>query len=176
MTLTRITHRLSALLLTLGLTLGLTLAALVLSSPSYSASPGSSPSGTPGRSSVEFAAARPAARVEYWQQRQAEIGVQLADADSLRAWPQNRPLNFAVSSDRTEHHLYWLLPKSQGGLGLLDAEALTPEFMVLMVGLSISYAAEQPVADSVLAGAGSHARHSRAQAPCAAAAIDVAGL
>jgi lysophospholipase L1-like esterase len=68
------------------------------------------------------------------------------------AVPQNRALNIGISGDRTEHLLFRILPKSQGGLGQLDAEALAPEFFVLMVGINNSYAPESPVADSVFDG------------------------
>lgn len=139
----------------------------------------------------DFVSTRPVARVEYWQQRQATIDAQIADAASLRAvklvfvgdsitdfwllgddpwipgrqhgravWdesfggadPQNRALNIGISGDRTEHLLFRILPKSQGGLGQLDAEALAPDFFVLMVGINNSYAPEAPVADSVYEG------------------------
>jgi lysophospholipase L1-like esterase len=139
----------------------------------------------------DFASTRPTARVEYWQQRQAAIAAQVADAEGLRAvklvfvgdsitdfwllgddpwipgrihgrriWeesfagavPQNRSLNIGISGDRTEHLLYRIQPKSQGGLGQLDAAALAPEFFVLMVGINNSYAPESPVADSVFEG------------------------
>ena len=68
------------------------------------------------------------------------------------AVPQNLALNIGISGDRTEHLLYRLLPKAQGGLGQLDTAELAPEFMVLMVGINNSYAPELPVADSVYAG------------------------
>ena len=139
----------------------------------------------------DFASTRPAARVEYWQQRQAAIEMQIANTASLRAvklvfvgdsitdfwllgddpwipgrwhgrriWdesfglaqPANVALNIGISGDRTEHLLFRLLPRSQGGLGHLDAEALAPEFFVLMVGINNSYAPEAPVADSVFEG------------------------
>jgi lysophospholipase L1-like esterase len=57
------------------------------------------------------------------------------------AVPHNRALNIGISGDRTEHLLHRILPKAQGGLGQLDAEALVPEFFVLMVGINNSYAA-----------------------------------
>jgi lysophospholipase L1-like esterase len=143
---------------------------------------------------ADFASTRPAARVEYWQQRQAEIQAQVgekADAQRLRSvklvfvgdsitdfwlmgddpwfpgrlhgravWdesfggavPRNAALNIGISGDRTEHLLFRILPQAQGGLGQLDAPALAPEFFVLMVGINNSYAAEQPVADSVFQG------------------------
>ncbi len=139
----------------------------------------------------DFASTRPAARIEYWQQRQAAIEARVADAGSLRAvklvfvgdsitdfwllgddpwipgrmhgrvvWdesfggavPQNLALNIGISGDRTEHLLYRILPKAQGGLGQLDAAQLAPEFFVLMVGINNSYAPEMPVADSVFEG------------------------
>ena len=65
---------------------------------------------------------------------------------------ENRALNIAISGDRTEHLLFRILPKSQGGLGQLDAPALAPEFFVLMVGINNSYAPEAPVAESVFEG------------------------
>jgi lysophospholipase L1-like esterase len=68
------------------------------------------------------------------------------------AVPQNLALNIGISGDRTEHLLFRILPKSQGGLGELDAAALAPEFFVLMVGINNSYAPEAPVADSVYQG------------------------
>ena len=68
------------------------------------------------------------------------------------AVPHNRALNIGISGDRTEHLLHRILPKAQGGLGQLDAEALGPEFFVLMVGINNSYAPEAPVADSVYEG------------------------
>jgi lysophospholipase L1-like esterase len=144
-----------------------------------------------GAEASDFASTRPTARVEYWQQRQAAIDAQVADAASLRAvklvfvgdsitdfwllgddpwipgrlhgrsiWdesfggavPQNLALNIGISGDRTEHLLFRILPKSQGGLGQLDAQALAPDFFVLMVGINNSYAAEMPVADSVFEG------------------------
>jgi lysophospholipase L1-like esterase len=68
------------------------------------------------------------------------------------AVPDNFALNIGISGDRTEHLLFRILPKSQGGLGQLDPEALAPEFFVLMVGINNSYAPESPVADSVFEG------------------------
>jgi lysophospholipase L1-like esterase len=145
----------------------------------------------PSAGASDFNSARPTARVEYWQKRQAEIDGQVADASSLpavklvfvgdsitdfwllgddpwipgrlhgrRVWdesfggavPQNLALNIGISGDRTEHLLFRILPKSQGGLGQLDVAALAPEFFVLMVGINNSYAAESPVADSVFEG------------------------
>ena len=154
----------------------------------------------------DFASTRPTARVEYWQQRQAAIGAQLADAASLRAiklvfvgdsitdfwllgddpwipgrmhgrsvWdesfggavPHNRALNIGISGDRTEHLLFRILPRAQGGLGQLDAEALAPEFFVLMVGINNSYAPEAPVADSVYEGVLAVMRALHARKPAA---------
>ena len=146
--------------------------------------------GTPSVA-ADFASTKPTARVEYWQQRQASIDAELANAarlpavklvfvgDSItdfwllgdnpwipgrwhgrRVWdaafggavPANLALNIGISGDRTEHLLHRILPKAQGGLGHLDAEALAPEFFVLMIGINNSYAPEPPVADSVYAG------------------------
>jgi len=68
------------------------------------------------------------------------------------AVPQNLALNIGISGDRTEHLLFRILPKGQGGLGQLDAPELAPQFFVLMVGINNSYAPEMPVADSVFEG------------------------
>ena len=65
---------------------------------------------------------------------------------------QNLALNIGISGDRTEHLLFRILPKAQGGLGQLDAPELAPEFFVLMVGINNSYAPEMPVDDSVFEG------------------------
>jgi lysophospholipase L1-like esterase len=158
------------------------LAALLVASASLAA---------PGAEASDFVSTRPAARVEYWQQRQAAIQAQVTEATNLRAvklvfigdsitdfwlladdpwipgrmhgrrlWdesfggavPENFALNIGISGDRTEHLLFRILPKSQGGLGQLDAKSLAPEFFVLMVGINNSYAPETPVADSVFEG------------------------
>lgn len=158
----------------------------------------------PDAQAADFASMKPTARVEYWQQRQATIAAQVADAASLRdvklvfvgdsitdfwlldddpwipgrihgrrVWDEsfggvvkeNRALNIAISGDRTEHLLYRILPKSQGGLGQLDAPALTPEFLVLMVGINNSYAPESPVADSVFEGVRAVMRSLHARKP-----------
>lgn len=68
------------------------------------------------------------------------------------AVPENLALNIGISGDRTEHLLHRIRPRAQGGLGQLDSPALSPEFIVLMVGINNSYAPESPVADSVYAG------------------------
>jgi len=158
----------------------------------------------PDARAADFASVKPTARVEYWQQRQATIAAQVADAASLRdvklvfvgdsitdfwlldddpwipgrihgrrVWDEsfggvvkeNRALNIAISGDRTEHLLYRILPKSQGGLGQLDAPALAPEFLVLMVGINNSYAPESPVADSVFEGVRAVMRSLHARKP-----------
>ena len=158
----------------------------------------------PDARAADFVSMKPAARVEYWQQRQATIAAQVADAASLRdvklvfvgdsitdfwlldddpwipgrihgrrVWDEsfggvvkeNRALNIAISGDRTEHLLYRILPKSQGGLGQLDAPALAPEFLVLMVGINNSYAPESPVADSVFEGVRAVMRSLHARKP-----------
>ena len=54
--------------------------------------------------------------------------------------------------DRIEHILYRILPKSAGGLGQLDAPQLNPDYMVVMLGINNSWAAEDPVADSIFEG------------------------
>jgi lysophospholipase L1-like esterase len=64
----------------------------------------------------------------------------------------NFAFNIGISGDRTEHLLYRLQPRAQGGLGQIDAPELNPEFIVLLVGINNSWAAEEPVADSVFEG------------------------
>ena len=66
--------------------------------------------------------------------------------------PENRALNLGISGDRIEHVLYRLQPRAQGGLGQLDAPELQPEFFVVMLGINNTWAAEDPVADSVFEG------------------------
>jgi lysophospholipase L1-like esterase len=66
--------------------------------------------------------------------------------------PENRGLNLGVSGDRTEHVLYRILPKAAGGLGELDAPELDPEFVVLLVGINNTWAAETPMLDSTFEG------------------------
>lgn len=64
----------------------------------------------------------------------------------------NFALNIGISGDRMEHVLYRIQPRSEGGLGQLDSPDLQPEFIVLMIGINNTWAAEHPVADSVFAG------------------------
>jgi lysophospholipase L1-like esterase len=79
-------------------------------------------------------------------------GRRVWDESFAGAVSENVALNIGISGDRTEHLLFRILPKSLGGLGQLDAEALAPEFFVLMIGINNSYAPEPPVADSVFEG------------------------
>jgi lysophospholipase L1-like esterase len=65
---------------------------------------------------------------------------------------ENRALNIGISGDRTEHLLHRLAPRAQGGLGHLDPPALKPEFLIVMLGINNTWAAEEPVADSVYEG------------------------
>ncbi len=66
--------------------------------------------------------------------------------------PDNRALNIGISGDRTEHLLHRLAPAAAGGLGHLDPAALKPEFLIVMLGINNTWAAEEPVADSVFEG------------------------
>ncbi len=65
---------------------------------------------------------------------------------------KNRALNMGISGDRLEHILYRIQPKSAGGLGQLDSPDLQPEFIVTLLGINNTWAAEEPVAASVFAG------------------------
>lgn len=82
--------------------------------------------------------------------------------------PSSLGLNFGISGDRTEHVLYRIQPRSEGGLGQLDRPDLNPDVIVLMVGINNSWDAETPAVDSVVAGiravvAAVHARKPGAQ-------------
>lgn len=66
--------------------------------------------------------------------------------------PLNRSLNLGISGDRTEHVLYRILPKAEGGLGELDRSDLDPDVIILLIGINNSWDAEMPVVDSVLGG------------------------
>jgi len=68
-----------------------------------------------------------------------------ADSDQLA-------LNLGISGDRTEHLLYRIQAKSQGGLGQLDRADLNPDVIVLLIGINNSWDAETPAVDSVFAG------------------------
>ena len=66
--------------------------------------------------------------------------------------PQNLALNIGISGDRTEHLLHRIKPRAAGRLGHLDAVGLRPEFLVVMLAINNTWAAESPVADSVFEG------------------------
>ncbi len=69
-----------------------------------------------------------------------------------QAKPANRAFNIGISGDRIEHVLHRLQPRAQGGRGQLDAPELKPEFIVLMLGINNSWAAESPVVPSIVMG------------------------
>ena len=82
--------------------------------------------------------------------------------------PENRGFNLGVSGDRTEHVLFRILPKSEGGLGELDSPDLDPDFVILLVGINNSWASETPATDSIFQGiravvSAVHARKPRAR-------------
>lgn len=77
----------------------------------------------------------------------------------------NYALNIGISGDRIEHVLYRLQPRRDGGLGELDAPELAPEYIVLMLGINNSWAAEQPVVDSISAGVHAVLESLRARKP-----------
>lgn len=64
---------------------------------------------------------------------------------------ENFALDIGVSGDRTEHTLYRLLPRSEGGAGNIDAPELQPEFIIVMIGINNLSDAE-PLVDSLFAG------------------------
>ena len=138
-----------------------------------------------------FRSTQPTQRIDYWQQRQADIEARLTDpadlspirllflGDSITdfwmldenpwlpgkrcgraVWYEsfgdsataNRAMNLGISGDRLEHVLFRLRPRAEGGLGQLDRADMSPEFVVLMVGINNSWDAEQPATDSIFAG------------------------
>jgi lysophospholipase L1-like esterase len=66
--------------------------------------------------------------------------------------PARLGLNLGISGDRTEHVLYRIQPRAEGGLGQLDRPDLNPDVIVLMIGINNSWDAETPAVDSVVAG------------------------
>jgi lysophospholipase L1-like esterase len=74
------------------------------------------------------------------------------DESFNRPGTANYALNIGVAGDRTEHVLHRLEPKTQGGRGQLDALELAPEFIIVMIGINNTWAAEEPVNDSVFEG------------------------
>ena len=73
--------------------------------------------------------------------------------DSFAGRPrENLAINLGLSGDRMEHVLFRLLPQSAGGLGHLDAPGLHPEFIVLLIGINNTWAAETAMAESLFAG------------------------
>jgi len=79
-------------------------------------------------------------------------GRKLWQESFARPGSANVALNLGVSSDRTEHVLFRILPKAQGGLGELDAPQLDPDVIVLMIGINNAWAPNKLAADSVYAG------------------------
>ena len=140
---------------------------------------------------ADFVSTKPAARVEHWQRREAEINAYIRESKDLKSvkllfvgdsitdfwlfddnpwvsgqkygrpvWDEsfgkpnseNFGFNIGISGDRIEHVLYRILPKAGGGLGQLDSPDLNPEFIVTLIGINNTWAAETPVGDSVFEG------------------------
>jgi len=95
---------------------------------------------------------------DFWQLgenpwvRGQKFGVDSWQTAFVNGLPENRALNMGISGDRTEHVLYRIQPKAEGGMGQLDAPELNPEFIVLMIGVNNTWAQEDPVVESVFAG------------------------
>ena len=81
-----------------------------------------------------------------------KYGRKVWDESFAKPGSENYAFNIGISGDRIEHILYRILPKSAGGMGQLDAPQLNPEYMVVMLGINNSWAAEDPVADSIFEG------------------------
>jgi lysophospholipase L1-like esterase len=65
---------------------------------------------------------------------------------------ENFGLDLGISGDRTEHTLYRLLSRSQGGAGIIDAPELHPEFIIVMIGINNIGVGDEPVADRMFEG------------------------
>jgi lysophospholipase L1-like esterase len=111
---------------------------------------------------------------DFWQLgenpwvRGQKFGIDSWQPAFINGLPENRALNMGISGDRTEHVLYRIQPKAEGGMGQLDAPELDPEFIVLMIGVNNTWAQEDPVVESVSAGISSvldavHARKPKAR-------------
>ena len=81
-----------------------------------------------------------------------KYGRKVWDESFAKPGSENYAFNIGISGDRIEHILYRILPKSAGGLGQLDTPELKPEFIIVMLGINNSWAAEDPVADSIFEG------------------------
>lgn len=111
---------------------------------------------------------------DFWQLgdnpwvRGQRFGIDSWKSAFVEGLPENKALNMGISGDRTEHVLHRIQPKAEGGMGQLDAVELNPEFIVLMIGINNTWAQEDPVVDSVVAGIASvvdavHARKPKAR-------------
>ena len=111
---------------------------------------------------------------DFWQLgdnpwvRGQRFGIDSWKPAFVEGLPENKALNMGISGDRTEHVLHRIQPKAEGGMGQLDAPELNPEFIVLMIGINNTWAQEDPVVDSVVAGITSvvdavHARKPKAR-------------
>jgi lysophospholipase L1-like esterase len=94
-----------------------------------------------------------------------KYGKKIWDQSFATPGTENFALNIGISGDRLEHMLYRILPKAQGGLGQLDAPTLNPEFMIVMLGINNSWAAEQPATESIYQGVLTNLRALHARKP-----------
>lgn len=94
-----------------------------------------------------------------------KYGRKIWDESFATPGTENFSLNIGISGDRLEHVLYRILPKSDGGMGQLDSPALNPEFMIVMLGINNSWAAEQPVVESIYQGVLANLRALHARKP-----------
>ncbi len=70
--------------------------------------------------------------------------------DGARAPIPSIDLGFA--GDRTENLLMHITPRAAGGTGYLDDPALSPEVIVLMIGINNTWKTQGPVVENVIAG------------------------
>ena len=88
---------------------------------------------------------------DLWVQNQWH-GKRIWDESFIGTPPENTAQNFGISGDRTEHILYRIQPKKDGGLGELDSPELNPDYIIIMLGINNSWAPEYPVTDSIYEG------------------------
>lgn len=94
-----------------------------------------------------------------------KYGRKIWDQSFATPGTENFAFNIGISGDRLEHVLYRILPKAEGGLGHLDSPSLNPEFMIVMLGINNSWAAETPVAESIYQGVLANLRALHARKP-----------
>jgi lysophospholipase L1-like esterase len=96
-----------------------------------------------------------------------KYGRKIWDQSFATPGTDNFAFNMGISGDRLEHLLFRFLPKSEGGMGQLDSPVLNPEFIIVMMGINNSWAAEQPVVESIYQGVVANLKALHARKPAA---------